>query len=112
MSRIAGLLFALALTISNAPGAVAGGGDDQLRMQVECTRTSAFVNLTIENERRIGKVVIEVRDKEGRLWYREAGKAYTGTLVRRLDKGTMPKGELTLTVHARHLAITQTFQNQ
>lgn len=61
------------------------------------------------SERRIGKLVLEVRDQHGRTLYREEGKALTGELVRNLDKGVFPRGTLQLTVVAKDLAVSQQF---
>jgi predicted polyphosphate/ATP-dependent NAD kinase len=78
-------------------------------VKVECSRSSAFIQIQVLNHRRIGNVVLEVRDAEGRTLYREEGKAMTEELVRRLDKGVFPRGQHTLTVTARDLSITQAF---
>ena len=50
-----------------------------------------------------------VDSEDGRVLYREEGKAMTGELVRRLDKGVFPRGTHTLTVVAKDFAITQRF---
>jgi hypothetical protein len=65
--------------------------------------------LDITNFRKIGKVLIEVKDMNGMTLYQERGKALTPDLIRRFDKNTFPKGQLTLTVTARDFAITQHF---
>lgn len=78
-------------------------------LKVECSRSSAFIQIQVLNHRRIGNVVLEVRDAQGRTLYREEGKALTEELVRRLDKGVFPRGQHTLTVTARDLVITQPF---
>ncbi len=52
-------------------------------------------------------MVIEIGDAAGRSLYREAGKAMSTELVRKLDKGVFPKGEHTLTVTAKDFSITQ-----
>ncbi|MDQ3100604.1 MAG: hypothetical protein M3R08_04400 [Bacteroidota bacterium] len=51
--------------------------------------------------------MIEIGDAAGRSLYREAGKAMSTELVRKLDKGVFPKGEHTLTVTAKDFSITQ-----
>lgn len=78
-------------------------------VKVECSSASAFINLRIEHCRRIGKVVIEVKDATGKVLYREEGKALSNMLVRRLDKGVFPNAELTLSVSTRDFSITQVF---
>ena len=84
-------------------------GEGDATLKVECTSTSAFINIQIDNSRRIGHVVIEVKDATGAVLYREEGRALADVLVRRLDKGVFPQGDLTLTVKARDMAITQVF---
>ncbi|MFN6114493.1 MAG: hypothetical protein ACK6A5_16970 [Flavobacteriales bacterium] len=96
-----GLLLS-APTHANAPG-------EGSSVRVECTRSSAFIQVQVNSDRKIGKVVLEVRDADGRTLYREEGKAMTGELVRRLDKGAFPRGTHTITVRARDLDITQQF---
>lgn len=76
---------------------------------VDASRGSAFIHILVNNHRKIGNVAIEVKDISGRTLYREEGKAMTGELVRRLDKGLFPRGEHVITVTARDLAITQRF---
>lgn len=108
--------LALALLLVSAlPSAVAGdGGKDkgEARVMVQASHASAFVHVSITSFRKIGKVLIEVKDADGRTLYREAGKALTPELVRRLDKNVFPKGALTLSVTARDFAITQRFTNE
>lgn len=104
-------LLLTAFLLSMVPpifGAVPGG-DDEATLFVETQRNSAFINILVNNHRRIGNVVIEVKDLDGRVLYHEEGKAMTGELVRRLDKGVFPKGEHALTVLARDFSITQRF---
>jgi hypothetical protein len=95
-------LLLSAPTHANAPG-------EGSSVRVECTRSSAFIQVQVNSDRKIGKVVLEVRDADGRTLYREEGKAMTGELVRRLDKGAFPRGTHTITVRARDLDITQQF---
>jgi hypothetical protein len=76
-------------------------------VKVECSAASAFITLDIQHCRRLGRVVIEVRDATGRILYREEGKALTGSLVRRLDKGAFPTGDHTLSITTRDLALKQ-----
>jgi len=87
---------------ANAPG-------EGSSVRVECTRSSAFIQIEVNSDRKIGNVVLEVRDAEGRTLYREEGKALTAELVRRLDKGAFPRGTHTITVRSRDLDITQQF---
>jgi hypothetical protein len=105
-------VIAIALLFSAIPAstqAALPGGDDKSTVFVECSRSSAFVHILVKNHRRIGNVVLEVKDLNGRTLYREEGKALSDELVRRLDKGVFPRGEHTLTVSARDLNITQRF---
>src|SRR5690606_21479323 len=83
--------------------------DGEARLEVACDRRSAFVNISINSFRRIGVVKLEVRDARGVVLYREEGKALTAELVRRLDKGSFPKGTHTLVVEARDLALSRPF---
>ena len=83
--------------------------DRNANVKVECATTSAFINIDIAHCRRIGNVVIEVKSADGKVLYKEEGKALAEVLVRRLDKGVFPKGELSLSVTARDFAITQVF---
>lgn len=76
---------------------------------MHCSKASAFVSIQVEHERRIGNVVLEIRDSQGRVIYHEEGKALTGELVRRLDKGQLPRGKHRLSVHARDLDLIQEF---
>lgn len=81
----------------------------QPTMSVNCSRASALVQVQVANCRKLGNVVLEVKDSAGRVLYREEGKAMTGELVRRLDKGVFPKGTHTLTILAKDLALSQAF---
>lgn len=101
----------VAVLFSAHPVAVgaAPGGENEATVFVEANRTSAFIHILINNHRKIGGVTLEVKDLEGRVLYREEGKAMTGELVRRLDKGVFPKGEHTVTVVSRDFSITQRF---
>lgn len=102
------LLLALAL-LSSASLQAAGGGKDDPKVYVQCARGSGLIQVTVSNHRRIGNVLLEVKDASGRVLYSEEGKAMTGELVRRLDKGLFPMGEKTVEVTARDFAITQHF---
>lgn len=84
-------------------------GGEEATVFVEAGRGSAFIHILVNNHRRIGNVVIEVRDIHGRTLYKEEGKAMTDELVRRLDKGMFPRGEHLLAISARDLSITQRF---
>lgn len=97
------LALALPLTASSSPGR------EGSRVEVCCSRASAFVDVNISNHRRIGVVTIEVRDAKGLTVYREEGKAMTGELIRRLDKGGFQRGAHTLHVVARDFTIAQPF---
>lgn len=102
---IATVLFATQpVAYSAAPG-----GNTEATVFVESSRASAFIHILINNHRKIGNVVMEVKDLEGRVLYREEGKAMTGELVRRLDKGVFPKGDHSVTVSSRDFTITQRF---
>lgn len=103
------LLLAVALGSFSAPSARADGGAGSGRLQVHCTKGSAFVSILLEHHHRIGKVVLQIRDQQGRVIYREEGKALTGELVRRLDKGQLPRGKHTLSVEAKDLLLSQEF---
>lgn len=96
----------LALTIQAWPSDAEPGAS---RLQVQCSRASAFVSIQIEHDRRIGNVILEIRDQQGRVIYREEGKALTGELVRRLDKGQLPRGTHRLSVHFRDQDLSQEF---
>lgn len=103
---------AFAVLLGLAPQTFAGGKEkerNEASVAVEASRSSAFIRLDITSFRRIGKVLIEVKDLNGLTLYQERGKALTPELVRRFDKNTFPKGPLTLTVTARDFAITQQF---
>lgn len=101
----------VAFTAMLSAAAVAGHGDTggHARLSVQCSRTSAFVNIQIAHIRKIGKVALEIRDKDGRVLYREEGKALTDELVRRLDKAVLPRGTHVLSVQGKDLALSQAF---
>jgi hypothetical protein len=103
------ILFALLLSAVPAVQATSGLADGTTRVDVTCSRSSAFVSVSINSYRPIGKVVIEVVDAQGRTWYKEEGKALTPELVRRLDKGGFPKAALTLKVRAKDFEVTRPF---
>lgn len=91
-----------------------GGGPSRseaglANVQVECSRSSAFVLVNITSFRRIGNICLEVQDGTGRTLYKEEGKALTSELVRRLDKGGFPRGAHTLVVTSKDFAITRAF---
>lgn len=81
-------------------------------MHVEVSKGSAFMTLQLENHRKIGKVVILIRDVKGNLVYREEGKAMQEELVRRLDRRALPAGTLTVEVESRDMHITQVVENR
>jgi hypothetical protein len=101
----------MVLLMAAAPKALAEGGgcDDQARLSVTCSRASAFVQVHLANCRKLGKLVLEVRDQQGRVLYHEEGKAFSGELVRRLDKGQLPRGTHVLSIAARDLSLAQPF---
>ena len=104
------VLFVSLLSIIPAVQAIPGVPDGTARVEVSCTRSSAFVNVSINSDRPIGKIVIEVVDDKGRTWYKEEGKALTPELVRRLDKGGFPKAAMTLKVTAKDFEVTRAFK--
>jgi hypothetical protein len=83
------------------------GGENSAAVRIESSKTSSQIQINIFNHRKIGAVVLEVRDEKGRTLYSEQGKANTTELVRKLDKTAFPKGEHTLTVSAKDFSITQ-----
>lgn len=101
----------LATLLSSVPsiGASPGRPEGTTKVEVVCSRSSAFVSVSINSFRPIGKVVIEVVDAQGRTWYKEEGKALTPELVRRLDKGAFPKAALTLKVSAKDIEASRPF---
>ncbi|HEX2617956.1 MAG TPA: hypothetical protein VHL57_10460 [Flavobacteriales bacterium] len=101
------LLFAATLLVASPVRAE--GDHDKARVEVVSNKGSGIIGINITSARRIGKVLIEVKDRTGRTLYREEGKALTEELVRRLDKSLLPKGELTLQVTARDFRIEQVF---
>lgn len=105
------VLLAGALSAST-PLFATEGDHDKARVEVVSDRRSAIVAININSYRKIGKVLIEVKDKDGRTLYREEGKALTPELVRRLDKTLLPKGELKLYVTAHDFKIEQVFAVQ
>lgn len=102
-------VLGMSLGLLMASPVQAGEPHSASTVKVECSRSSAFIQIQVQNHRRIGNVVLEVRDAQGRTLYREEGKALTEELVRRLDKGVFPRGQHTVTVTARDLSITQPF---
>ncbi|MBK9177839.1 MAG: hypothetical protein IPM46_16205 [Flavobacteriales bacterium] len=110
MLRTARILVLASFGAWVSPMSAAGDGcGSRPSLNVQCSRSSAFVQVNVANCRRIGKVVLEVRDKEGRVLYHEEGKALAEELVRRLDKGLLPRGTHTVTVAGRDLALSQPF---
>ena len=104
------VLFLSLLSTIPAVEAIPGAPDGTARVEVSCTRSSAFVNVSINSDRPIGKVVIEVVDAEGRTWYKEEGKALTPELIRRLDKGGFPRSAMTLKVTAKDFEVSRAFK--
>ena len=109
---VTSISFVALLALQPSMVAAYDGGTVTGKVQVECQRNSAFVHITLNNHRRIGRVLIEVKNADGKVLYREQGKAMDDVLVRRLDKGVFPKGELTLSVVSRDFASTQLFSVQ
>ena len=109
MRRILRSLVVVGLFCTTAWVSAAPGNEGEARVEVLASRQSALVSVNIVNSRTIGNVVIEVRDAKGTVLYKEEGKALTPELVRRLDKGVFPKGQLSLSVTARDFAITRAF---
>ena len=109
MFRRSLLIVSLSLLALAAPARGGRNCAPAANVKVECSSASAFINLRIDHCRRIGKVVIEVKDASGKVLYREVGKALSNVLVRRLDKGVFPSGDLTLSVSTRDFSIAQVF---
>lgn len=99
-------LVACVMTLSVSAGGPEPHGS---RLQVHCSKSSAFVSIQVEHEKRIGNITLEIRDQLGHVLYREEGKALTGELVRRLDKGQLPRGTHTLSVQSKALSLSQQF---
>lgn len=97
----------LALLLSAAAHAAMAKGDRPHGLRVVCTSESAFVRIELQHNKRIGKLVIEIRDEAGRLLYIEEGKASATDLVRQLHKGRLPQGRHRVTVRAKDLALSQ-----
>jgi hypothetical protein len=107
MLRSALFLVFAGLIGTTVPAFSGPGKDGSTKVEVIASRQSALVSVNIVNHRKIGNVVIEVRDAKGVVLYKEEGKALTPELVRRLDKGVFPKGQLTLSVTARDFSVTR-----
>ncbi len=104
------LPFSIALAVLSAGTTqAADGGKDEAKVTVQCARGSGLIQVSVSNSRKIGKVLLEVKDANGRVLYSEEGKAMTGELVRRLDKGLFPLGATTVEVTARDFAVSQHF---
>jgi hypothetical protein len=102
-------LLAVMLT-SMATGAALAGvpeGDGEKRSNISISRGIGFIQVNVFHHRKIGQVVLEVRNAEGKTLYREEGKALTDELVRRLDKGIFPRGTHYITVTTRDISITE-----
>lgn len=109
MKRIWTLTASLALAVALQPASAAAhespAGDGAVK--VECHKGSSLIQLSIRNHRRIGKLRIEVRSEDGRTLYIEEGKALTGELVRRLDRGIFPRGTHTVVVTTRDITASE-----
>lgn len=101
----ASLAFGVALQAASAEEHESSAGDGAVK--VECHKGSSLIQLSISNHRRIGKVRIEVRSEDGRTLYIEEGKALTGELVRRLDRGVLPRGTHTILVTTRDITASE-----
>lgn len=113
MQRVLMLIAVLFALRSGTPVQAASPGCAQRpKVEVVCVKSSALLALNVTSCRKIGDVVIEVRDAAGRTVYKEEGKAMTAELVRRLDRGALPKGELTLLVNAKDLSFSQRVVNE
>ncbi len=99
---IAASVFCLSVSLCVA-------GDGPAKLNVEASRRSAFVTIALQHDRRIGPITLEVKDHLGRTLYKEEGKAMQDELVRRLDKGVLPKGEHTLFITTRDLKLSERF---
>jgi hypothetical protein len=88
---------------------VALAGEGPGKLNVAASRQSAFVTIAVQHDRRIGPITMEVKDGQGRTLYKEEGKAMQDELVRRLDKGILPKGEHTLIITTRDLQLSERF---
>ena len=110
MSCTRHILIAFMLAAASLPSVAAmPEGNDDATVMVHTSRSSGLIRINIQQPRKIGTVTLIVTDAQGRTWYREEGKAMTGELVRNLDKGILPKGELTLRVKSKDLDIMQRF---
>lgn len=104
-----GSVMAVAFMLA-APAFSAPLPAEKSSVSVECVKGSGLIQVSIENHRKIGNVLIEVRNEKGEVVYREEGKALTGELVRRLDKGMFRNGPATVTVESRDFRITRAFE--
>ncbi len=109
------LVLAAFSTVLGTTSAMAPSHPDEkskASVSVNCSRGSGLIQVNILNHRKIGNVHLVVKDANGRTVYVEEGKAMTEELVRRFDKGMLPKGAATVTVEARDFTITQPFTVQ
>lgn len=97
----------LSLAASSVVHAANPGCDRQPKFEVTNISGSGAISVSVVNCRKIGNVVLEVKDASGRTLYREEGKALTPELVRRLDKGIFPKGQHTLVITAKDFAVSK-----
>ncbi len=102
---------AVAVLVSLSLSAFSGPGDCKTIpvMNVVCMKSSALLQVQVDNCKKIGKMVLEIADANGRVLYREEGKAMTGELVRRLDKGILPRGTHTLTISTKDFVLSKPF---
>jgi hypothetical protein len=97
----------LVLVLQSPAFASVPDGSDKSVVRVMCSKASALIQISVESHRKIGDVVLEVRNDAGRTVYREEGRAMSTELVRKLDKGVFPKGAHTVTVTAKDFTISQ-----
>jgi hypothetical protein len=113
MSPIRTFLAVLSIAASGlvdaAPHADGGGHDGGSHLSVSVSGKSAFVTVQLQHHRKIGVVVMEVKDGQGRTLYREEGKAMQDELVRRLDKGILPRGEHNLVITTKDFTLSERF---
>jgi len=103
------LVIASSSVVSAAWTGTPDGKDGGSQLSVLASRNSAFVTIELQHHRKIGVVVMEVKDEQGRTFYREEGKALQDELVRRLDKGMLPRGQYSLVITTKDVTLTERF---
>jgi hypothetical protein len=113
MSPIRSFLAVLSIAASGlvdaAPRLDGSGPEGGSHLSVSASGSSAFVTIQLQHHRKIGMVVMEVKDGQGRTLYREEGKAMQDELVRRLDKGILPRGEHDLVITTKDFTLSERF---